>query len=68
MDFIWDDADLSDFAELWRGGMSLVGIAGHFRRDIDECALAVMHLARENRIKRRRNGIFENEEAEDCEN
>lgn len=58
LDFIWDQEELDDMAFCWREGKSVKTIAKRFKRDPDEILLALMHLAREDRIKQRESGLM----------
>lgn len=62
---VLDDLDLSWFPEevdkvkkLWEFGWHIVDIAKQIKRDQDEVAALIMHLARQGEISRRAGGVF----------
>ncbi|USK43751.1 hypothetical protein [Cytobacillus oceanisediminis] len=57
LDFIWDDDELDLLKDLWDREFSITWIGNYFERDPDEVLLALIHLAKENRIDRRRTGL-----------
>ncbi|MBM4762735.1 hypothetical protein [Bacillus sp. B15-48] len=59
MDFLWDEPELNELADLWERGISIKQMAYRFdREDPDEVILALLHLAREDRIRRRKGGLL----------
>jgi hypothetical protein len=58
LNFIFDESELNEINELWDKDSSLTDIAEYFKRDPDEIFLALFHLSREKKIKRRRGGLF----------
>lgn len=58
IDFSWKAPDIQMFREMWRAGVSLIGIAEKLNRPTDEVALLVLHEAREGTIKPRRGGVW----------
>lgn len=60
LNFFWDESELNEMAEIWRQGFSVYYISEYFERDPDEILLALMHLARQERIRRRKGGLFGN--------
>jgi hypothetical protein len=58
LDFYWDDRDLKKLKKLWQSDVEVNRIAEHFDRDPDEVILAIIHLAREDKIKRRNRGLL----------
>jgi hypothetical protein len=58
LNFIWDEEELFDIACMWEDGSSVIYIANYFDRDPDEILLALIHLAREERITQRTGGIL----------
>jgi len=60
LDFLWKQKDLIHIAEMWKEGDSVLSIAKHFKRDPDEVVLALLHLAKEKKIKKRKGGLFAN--------
>lgn len=59
LDFVWQERDLTKIAEMWKDGTSIAKISEHFKRDPDEVMLALIHLAKRNRIKKRKGGLFQ---------
>lgn len=57
LDFIWDEGDLTKVARMWRKGFSIQSIAEEFGRDPDEILLAIIHLAKSERIDARPGGL-----------
>jgi hypothetical protein len=57
MNFVWDKHQLNELSEMWADGESIEGIAEHFDRDPDEILLALIHIAREDKITARRTGL-----------
>lgn len=57
MDFIWDEDELALLKDLWDREFSITWIGNYFERDPDDVLLALIHLAKENRIDRRRTGL-----------
>jgi hypothetical protein len=58
MNFIWDDPELKQIAKMWKQRYSIEGISKYFDRDPDEVLFALIHLARNDKIKRRKGGLF----------
>jgi hypothetical protein len=51
MNFVWDEPELEEMAQMWESGSSVFQIAKHFNgRDPDEVFLALFHLARQEKI------------------
>ncbi|MDF2790457.1 MAG: hypothetical protein K0S80_3558 [Neobacillus sp.] len=58
LDFLWDEHELMELAVMWRCGSSVEGMTKYFNRnDPDEVVLALIHLAREDKIKARKLGL-----------
>jgi hypothetical protein len=57
LDFVWDSWELKELSQMWEKGIHVVNIAEHFDRDPDEVLLALIHLAREDKIDRREGGL-----------
>lgn len=62
-----DDLDLSFTREeteavldFWGEGKHIADIAEHMKRDQDEVAVLIMHLARRGKIAKRKMGVFGN--------
>jgi hypothetical protein len=58
LDFLWDWSELRELCVIWERGLSSKYASNYFERPMAEIVLAVMHLARINKIKRRRGGLF----------
>lgn len=58
LNFIWDKKELLEMVEMWEQGKSVIAISNYFDRDPDEILLALMHLAKEDRITSREGGLF----------
>jgi hypothetical protein len=58
LNFIWDEEELFDIACMWNEELSVMYIADYFERDPDEIILALIHLAREERITQRAGGML----------
>ena len=58
LNFMWDIKDLDITVRLWKEGKSLFEIAKILKCDTDEAWLVLMHLSREGRIRKRKNGLF----------
>jgi hypothetical protein len=57
-DFLWDRPELNELQYMWKKGYSVNYAAEYFERPAEEIILAIMHLAREDKIKRRKGGLF----------
>jgi hypothetical protein len=57
LNFIWDELELQEIAQLWQEGVPVKKIAEFFERDPDEVLLALIHLAREEKIESRSGGL-----------
>ncbi len=62
LDFVFDRPELSEIAEIWNNGFSVKTIAKKFKRDPDEILLALIHLAKKEKIERRNSGLGGKEE------
>ena len=61
MDFTWDESDVHRVIELWNRGVSISDIARAVDRDDgDELMILLIDLARNQRIKKRTNGVWGN--------
>lgn len=58
LDFLWDWSELRELSQIWERGLSVKYAAKYFEREIGDILLAVMHLARIDKIERRRGGLF----------
>lgn len=66
--FALEDLDLTFYPEeaekaikLWQYGWHIAEIAKQMKRNQDELAVLIMHLARQGKIRKRQNGVFGNE-------
>ncbi|EIJ79151.1 hypothetical protein PB1_16379 [Bacillus methanolicus PB1] len=57
LDFVWDSWELQEMVQMWQKGVPVAKIGEHFQRDPDEVLLALIHLAREDKIDRRKGGL-----------
>jgi hypothetical protein len=57
LDFWWDRSELHEMKKLWKKDFSVRWMAEHFDRDPDEVLLALIHLAKEDRISARKSGL-----------
>lgn len=60
LDFSWFPVEVNKVKKLWSFGWHIADIAKHMKRDPDEVAVLIMHLARQGRIRRRRMGVLGN--------
>lgn len=60
LDFSWYANEIDKVKSLWKYGWHIKDIAKTVKRDQDEVATLVMHLARQGRIRRRRMGVLGN--------
>lgn len=58
LDFSWYPGEVEQVAQMWREGLHIAKIAEMLERDIDEAAVLIMDLARKNKVRRRKNGVF----------
>jgi hypothetical protein len=58
LNYYWDEPELKLIQKMWKLTLSVEYMAEHFKRDPDEVILAIMHLAREEKINRRKGGLF----------
>lgn len=59
LNFFWDESELKEMARMWNRGASVERISVHFdRNDPDEVLFALIHIAREDKIVRRKGGLF----------
>jgi hypothetical protein len=57
LDFWWDEPELKLIAKMWKRGHGPKRIAAYFERDPDEIVIALIHLAREEKIIARKTGL-----------
>jgi hypothetical protein len=58
LNFIWDRSELNELADMWQKGFSIPAMGEYFERDPDEVLLAIIHLAKEEKIMTRIGGGF----------
>jgi hypothetical protein len=58
LDFLYDWSELRELGVIWERGLSIKYAAKYFNRPVAEIMLAIIHLARIEKIKRRRGGLF----------
>lgn len=60
LNFLWDEDELIELAEMWEQHKNIIEISNYFQRNKDELLLAILHLARTDKIKTRKGGFFGN--------
>jgi len=58
LDFSWFPHEIEKVKRFWAFGWHIADIAKQVKRDQDEVAILIIHLARRNKIGRRRGGVF----------
>lgn len=58
MDFSWFPAEVNKVKSLWDFGWHIADIAKTVKRNQDEVALLIMHLARKGKIQKRKGGVL----------
>jgi hypothetical protein len=58
LNFIFDEYELKDIKKMWNLELSVSYMSEYLNRDSDEILLALIHLAREDRITRRKAGLL----------
>lgn len=58
LDFLWDWWELRELGMIWERGLSMEYAEKYFNRPVAEIMLAVIHLARIDKIKPRRGGLM----------
>lgn len=56
--FFWRRSHLRELREMWDKNYSIQYMANYFDRDPDEILLALLHLSKENRVSKRKFGLF----------
>ena len=57
LNFLFDESEIKEIKKMWNLNLSLQYMSEYLERDPDEIVLAIMHLAREDRITKRRGGL-----------
>lgn len=57
LNFIFDESEIREIKKMWELDLSINYMSEYLERDSDEIVLAIMHLAREERITQRRGGL-----------
>ncbi len=57
LNFFWNEEELEDLSFKWAEGISINEIGVYFDRDPDEVLVAIIHLAREDKITARKGGL-----------
>jgi hypothetical protein len=57
LNFIWERSELREIKKMWEKNFSVSYMADYFERDPDEILLALIHLAKDDRISARKNGF-----------
>lgn len=60
LNFFWDEPELEEIVQMWEEQFSVNYISDYFDRDPDEILLALLHLAKTDRIQKRNGGLFGN--------
>ncbi len=60
LDFSWFPAEVAKVKQLWNQGLHIADIATKVKRDQDEVAVLIMHLAREEKIAKRKMEVLGN--------
>jgi ABC-type ATPase with predicted acetyltransferase domain len=58
LNFFWDEPELKQLAMMWKRCDGIEIIAKYFKRDPDEIIIALIHLARNDKINRRKGGLL----------
>lgn len=58
LNFLWDEPELEEMAQIWEQGWSPNYMGEYFGRDPDEVIFALIHLGREGKISNRKGGLF----------
>lgn len=58
LNFFWDEWELNEIAKMWKSNFSVKYMADYFDRDPDEILPALIHLAKEERIIKRKCGLL----------
>ena len=58
LDFIWCRSELKEMRKMWNEGKCLYDMAYHFDRKEEEVFMALLHLSRNGRIKKRVGGVY----------
>ena len=58
LDFSWYRCEVDIVKKMWKSGKHIAEIARAVKRDQDEVAILIMHLAKNNEIKKRKGGVF----------
>ena len=58
LDFSWLPAEVAKVKKLWDFGWHIADIAAKVKRDQDEVAILIMHLARQRGIRKRKMGVL----------
>lgn len=57
LNFYWDERELKEMKKMWKRNAGVERMAVHFDRDPDEVVLAIVHLARDDKITARKTGL-----------
>lgn len=58
LDFTWERKELNKLARMWKKGQSILEMAVEVERDPDEVLIALIHLAKKNKVEKREGGLF----------
>lgn len=60
LEFSWFPEEAALVQKIWEQGLHIADIAKAVKRDQDEVAVLIMHLARQGKIQLRKSGVFGN--------
>ena len=60
LDLSFTKAEIGAVLDFWGEGKHIADIAEYMKRDQDEVAVLIMHLSRQERIAKRKMGVFGN--------
>lgn len=58
LDFTWLPSEIALVKTMWDFGYHIADIAAKVKRDQDEVAVLIMHLARKGKIEKRKTGVL----------
>jgi hypothetical protein len=58
LDFSFIPEEAETTKQMWQEGKHIADIAEKLKRDMDEVAVLIMHMARRGEIERRKTGVF----------
>lgn len=58
LDFTWFPHEIEKVKQFWDKGLHIAKISEQVKRDQDEVAVLIMHLARQRKIAKRKRGVL----------